>query len=194
MKRFTGALVCALLTLAALASTASAGHWVEEQIRWERSNTTDGLYYTSVTTTGAAAKVDTTSKFNLNSASPFPLALGWGGTTLDTVVVAKLVIYGDSTTASTISFGSTAVAIQANYGATATGWQSIRTVSTLNTDGQKYVEVPIYASNNAVSKQLYIDSTGDLSLFGRQLRAIVTQTGATAVPTMKCKLVYWTEE
>lgn len=193
MKRFLGALLCAL-ALVTLTSPAFAGRWVEVQVPWERSNTTDGLYFNSVTTTGAAAKVDTTSKFSLSEAMPFPLALGWGGTTLDTVVVAKLIIYGDSTVASTINFGSTAVAIHANAGVNASGWQSARTYSSLNTDGQKYVEVPIYASNNAVSKQLYIDRTGDFSLFGVQLRAIVTQTGATAIPQMKCKLVYWTDK
>lgn len=192
MKRYLYGLL-ATAALLSLAAPAFAG-WKEEQIRWQRSNATEGLYFKSFTTTGAAAKVDTTEAFDLSAAVPFPLALGWGGTTLDTVVVAKLVIYGDSTTASTISFGSTSVSIQANSGANATGWQAARTIATLNTDGQKYVEVPIYASNNAVSKQLYIDRTGDFSLFGAQLRAIATLTGATAVPTMRVKLVYWSND
>lgn len=194
MKRFTGALMGALLILTALASVAEA-RWIQVDVPWERSNTTDGLYSAQPKTTGAAAKVDTTSKFNLDYAMPFPLALGWGGTTLDTVVVAKLVIYGDSTTASTINFKDASVVIQGSYGSAGTSWATVRTVATLNTDGVKFIEVPIYASNNAVSKQLYIDSTGDLSLFGRTLRAIITE-GATgsAVPAMKCKLVYWTDK
>lgn len=193
MKRFSRALLGALLLTSALVSVASAGRWVERQVPWQRSNTTDGLYFQSPTTTGAAAKVDTTSSFSLNDAQPFPLSLGWGGTTLDTVVVAKLIIYADSSVASSIDFGSTSVSIQANSGVNASGWQAARTVATLNTAAQKYIEVPIYASNNAVSKQLYIDRTGDFSLFGNSLRAIVTQTGAGAIPQMKCKLVYWTD-
>lgn len=193
MKRLTRALFGALLLTVIVATQAVAGRWVEQQIPWQRSNATDGLYFQSIVTTGAAAKVDTTAAFSLNDAVPFPLSLGWGGTTLDTVIVAKLVIYADSSVASSIDFGSTSVSIQANSGVNASGWQAARTVATLNTSGQKYIEVPIYASNNAVSKQLYIDRTGDFSLFGCQLRAIATLTGAGAVPAMKCKLVMYTE-
>lgn len=189
MKRFILGLAVAALALS-LAGTAEA-RWVTVQLNWQRSNTTDGLYYKSFVTTGAAAKVDTTEAFNVDDADMPPPTSGWTATTLDTVVIAKVIVYGDSSTASAISFASSAFALQGNAGSKDTGWQAIRTYSSLNTDLQKYVEIPIYLSNNAVSKQLYIDRTGDFSLFGINLRLIATLTGATAVPTMKAKLVYW---
>lgn len=189
MKRFIlGLLAVAFLLVSAERADA---RWVTVQLNWQRSNTTDGLYFKSPTTTGAAAKVDTTEAFSIDDAVPFPITSGYAATTLDTVVIAKVMIYGDSTTATSINFGSSTFALQANSGSQGTGWQSVRTYSSLNTDAQKYVEVPIYLSNNAVSKQLYIDRTGDFSLFGCALRIVSTLTGATAVPTMRAKLVYW---
>lgn len=191
MKRV---IALALLLMVALASSASA-RWVEEPLHWVRSNSTDGLYFKSFVTTGAAAKVDTLEAFSLNNAEfpPFPLKIS--ATAQDTTVLAKVVVYGDSTVASTISFTSSAFALQANAGSQRTGWQDVYTYTSKNTDGQKYVEIPIWSNRAAtITRDLYIDRTGDLSLFGNQLRIIATLTGATAVPTMKAKLVYWVND
>lgn len=190
MKRNVSRVAGLVLALALLTVSSAHAGWVSDQLNWVRSNSTDGLYFKSQVTTGAASKVDTTESFTLDDADFPPIAVGLNGTTLDTVVVAKLIIYGDSTAASTINFKDASVSIQANAGSNSAGWQAARSVATLNTDGQKYIEIPIYASNNAVSKQLYIDRTGDFSLFGNSFRAILTE-GATgsAVPAMKVKLV-----
>ena len=190
MKRNVSRVAGLVLALALLTVSSAHAGWVSDQLNWVRSNSTDGLYFKSQVTTGAASKVDTTEAFSLDDADFPPIAVGLNGTTLDTVVVAKLVIYGDSTVASTINFKDASVSIQANAGSNSSGWQAARSVATLNTDGQKYIEIPIYASNNAVSKQLYIDRTGDYSLFGNSFRAILTEgSTGSAVPTMKVKLV-----
>lgn len=196
MKRFTGALMGALLILTAFASVSEAGRWVQVPGTWYQQNTTNGVGYMLATNvTAAQAKVDTTSVFSLDEAEIPPAPIGWkiSATAQDTTVLAKLIFYGDSTVASTIVGDATTFNLQCNSGARATGWQDLYTYSSLNTSGQKYIEVPIWLNRAAtITRDLYINRTGDLSLFGNSFRVIVTWNGATvAMPTAKWKLVYW---
>jgi len=193
MKRFTGALLCALVLAVSMVSTASAGRWVSVPVQWERSTTAGGPYALFDYTTPANAKVDTTDGFSIDKADPPPVEVKVSVAAQDTAIYAKLIVYGESTTASTVVFDATAFVLQANSGSEVTGWQPVYTYSSLNTSGQKYVEVPIWSARAAtITRDLYIDRTSNLSLFGNQLRLIATWAGATvAAPRCKVKLVYW---
>lgn len=195
MKRFTGALMGALLLIA---SVSSAG-WHTTPGTWYQQNLTNGIGYKLATNvTAAQAKVDTTADFSIDMADIPPIPVGGkvSATAQDTTILCKLVFYGDSTVASTVVFDATTFKLQANSGASVTGWQDVYTYSSLNTSGQKYCEVPIWLNRAAtITRDLYIDRTGDLSLFGNSLRVIVTWNGASvAVPTARWKLVYYKQD
>lgn len=195
MKRLL-ALALYALALFGTVETAEA-RWVQEPLKWRRINASNVGLATqdTICTTPANAKVDTTTAFDLDAADfpPYPGNFRASATAQDTVTLAKLVFFADSSVASTVVYDASSFVIQANSGDASTGWQTLYTYASLNTSGQKYVEVPIWSSRAAtITRDLYIDRTGDFSAFGNQYRVIVTWAGASvAAPKTKCKLVYY---
>jgi hypothetical protein len=153
MKRFIWSGVAALVLLM-VASLAHAAWLPLEDVPWERSNTTDGLYAKKFVTTGASAKVDTSFTFDLTICTPSTTtgdsinAVGTLGapsrsvTLSDTTLIAKLVIYADSSTASTQAWGSPSLVLQGRWGAYGS-WATVQTIAPKSTDAAKFTVFPI---------------------------------------------------
>ena len=103
MKRFVSLLAALLMfsTLFVGVRTASAGHWVTQQIYWRISNQGGGTVGTDIVvrdtayTVLAANQSDTTGSFSLNNASVWRRHDG-AATTVDTAIVAFLEFQQDS--------------------------------------------------------------------------------------------------
>lgn len=153
MKRFVWRGL-AVLALLALAAPVHAGWLPLEDVQWERSNTTDGLYAKKNVTTGASAKVDTSCTFDLTYCTPSTVTgdsinaaatLAAGNRSIgisDTTLIAKLVIYADSSTATTQAWGSPSLVLQAKWGAYGT-WATVQTIAPKSTDAAKFTVFPI---------------------------------------------------
>ena len=200
MKRFTFvALLCA--TALTLLSGVASARWSEPQnILWRRErtwNTGNSALMAPDTawTTMAASKVDTSAMFNLLDAD-LPGSGAWGvtSTTNDTTAFAFLVIYSDSSVASTTVFAAATAEIQINWGTSAISWQSGKTYTCAMASGVKQWTIPIFVDPvQSTSSTSY----GGVSPLGNQigwqfapsLRVITTGAATTAVTQARIKLI-----
>lgn len=184
MKKF---LVLAALALAMVGSATQAeAKWAApERVKWQRSNTTEGIFALAPYTTGASAKVDTSAIFSLNDCVPVsPAAMGdsvnfvgtlgapsRSGVLQDTTMIARIVISCDSTTATTQAWGSPSVAVQVRYSPNGS-WSSAVTIAPKPTDAAKFCVFPF----------LFLPATNDYGIetaqygwwVGADVRFIIT--------------------
>lgn len=195
MKRFTGALMGALLILTAFAGVSEAS-W-DYQIgenggpKWRHFGRGDigfsengSLRYSDTLYVSAApARVDTTTEWSMLDVD----AIGYieqGSAAADSIASAYFVIQGDSTVASTVSFKNTTVTLQVNYGRNNAGWVTVRSaLSTLATDGTKTLIVPIWDRLAAITTDLGIDLAHPFDSHAPRMRALVTWGTSAAVPS-----------
>lgn len=198
MKRFTGALMGALLTLTALVtfSSPSEAAWKWEYganggPKWHHTGRGDLGFSENGTTrssdtlyvSAAPARADTTTEWTMLDVD----AIGYieqGSATADSVASAYFVIQSDSTTASTVNFKNTTVTLQVNYGQNIGGWSTVRSaLSPLATDGAKILIVPIWDRLAAITTDLGIDLAHPFDSHAPRMRAIVTWGTSAAAPS-----------
>ncbi|HXJ68250.1 MAG TPA: hypothetical protein VNM39_05045, partial [Verrucomicrobiae bacterium] len=120
--------------------------WNYEPLKWRHFGRGDlGFSEGSVVPRGsdttyvsaAAARVDTTTEWNMLDAEPqTPTSIG--GTAADSSQIGAVIVCGDSTVASTFTWAATTVTIQVNYGQQNTGWTTVgAAISPLGTTTQK---------------------------------------------------------
>ena len=203
MKRFAFAtaalaLLSAFLALPALAYQGGV-YWVHENEGWlhQRTwNTPAGANSGSPNVIGsssqdttflpmAASQPDTSGAFTLTDCMPFAAnQLGRAGALSDSTVVAWIVIASDSTVASSVNFKNTTVALQLNMGSNSANWATAITYSPLETDGTKFIRIPI--SMQGKGNFFGIDYAQTGGLIGENCRLIVT--GGTAVAAPMCRV------
>lgn len=148
-RKFAAVTCLAALALGTLAPYATAGMWVQKEIKWHLTSVgtptnPTGIYNRDTTyNVVAASQVDTTGEFSLSRADLFPNVHVGAATTVDTSLAGFLVFQGDSSVAvgSTISAMTYEVDGRAQAtGASSgnTGWTQIDSVvvSTIPATGQ----------------------------------------------------------
>lgn len=198
MKRFTGALLGALLLTVAFASSSQAAWKMELGAnggpKWHHTGRGD-LGFAEYGTTrssdtlyvsAAPARADTTTEWTMLDVDPIGY-VEQGSAAADSVASAYFVIQGDSTVASSINFKNTTVTLQVNYGQNNAGWGTVRSaLSPLATDGAKTLIVPIWDRLAAITTDLGIDLAHPFDSHAPRMRAIVTWGTAAAVPSAIC--------
>lgn len=200
MNRLTSriALACALFVSLAVGFAATArAEWVQQDIGWLRQRSYNvGTKQDSLWTTFAASKVDTSTGFNMDDVDFINLG-EYGRSSGDSTQLGKLVIYADSSVASSVNFKATSCKFQINYSANSANWQDLATVNCVNTDGKKSWLVPIYldpAAPGSATDDANVDFVSPIAIFGAQLRVIVTGGASVAVPAARLKLVKYKQQ
>lgn len=191
----------ALMALVTTIAVPAHAEWYKPDVAWRRYNSANvaspSLRPDTLWTTFAASKVDTTADFSIDAAdNPPPGLFNRVSTTADSLPIAVLRIFADSSTAATVSFKATTCKLQVNYGDNASGWQDVVTYTSAQTDGQKSWAIPIFASPvtpASITNDLGPDMSTPVTWYGGRIRAIVTGGASVAGNGMRARLVYWSD-
>ncbi len=198
-RTLTRWLLPALLMLVAVPAFAA---WNYEAVKWRHFGRGDlGFSEGSVTPRGsdtlyvsaAAARVDTTTAWNMLDAEPSPTGtISIGGATADSTQVGAVIVVGDSAVASTFAWGATTMQLQVNYGANSTGWTSVgSTISPLATTTQKSIVFPIWNLPVATAHLGSTTFNATYNVFAPNVRALITWGTAAAVPQARVYVRKW---
>lgn len=200
LRRWTLPALALLFTFQALPVHAA---WSLEPVKWRRQNNATGynggvygipltVPFDTATVTAAASRVDTTAEWNMLDTEPSSLGATIGGSTADSTQLGAFIVCGDSTVASSFTWGATTCQFQVNYGTQSTGWTSVgSTISPLATTTQKAIIFPIWQLPVATAHLGSTAFNATYNIFAPRCRAIITWGASAAVPTARAYVRKW---
>jgi hypothetical protein len=202
----------ALLVVAAFVGFAPSAKatWSYEQLRWRHfgrgdigfsengpvtptSNPVSPRGSDTLYVSGAAARVDTSTAFNMLDSEPSPTgAVSIGGSTADSSQVGAVILAADSTVLSTLAWAATICQFQVNYGQNSTGWTSVgSTISPLGTTTQKALVFPMWQLPVTTAHLGSTTFNSTYNIFAPQVRVLITWGTAAAVPSARLYVRKW---
>ena len=206
LKRWLMPALMALAFAVTLAPAPVKAAWTYDPVLWRRQNNAVGYnggtygipangvgFKDTLFVSAAAARLDTTNSWSMLDAEVSPIgAVSLGATTVDSSVVATVIVAGDSTVASAFVWAATTIQLQVNYGSNASGWTSYGpSISPLPTTTQKAAYFPVFQFPVATA---HLGSTTNYHTYGQYapaMRAIVTWGTAAAVPSARVYVRKW---